>query len=234
MSIRFGTVLIGLLIAAEAGDLAAQGVVVDQGQFELRVGGAVVGTEDFVVRRAGLGSSDAVFANGTVAVDIGGAKQQLRSILRASPAEGAADQYQIEVTGEGALEVRVERERSGRRFVATIRSAAGAEDREFQALPGTRILELDVAHHYYFLRGIRAGGDAHVLEPRSRNQFSMVAGPYEDVELRLGPNRVPARKVAFTVSSDDVRTVWFDRQGRVLRVEIPSRRYVAERTDLVG
>lgn len=232
MTIRFGTALLGLLVTGGAADLAAQGVVVDQGQFELRVGGAVVGTEDFVVRRAGLGSNDAVFANGTVAIELGGGRQQLRSILRASPAAGAAEQYQIGVTGEGALELRIER--SGRRFVATIRSSAGAEDREFQALPETRILELDVAHHYYFLRGIRAGGDAHVLEPRSRNQFSLAAGPYQDEELALGPNRIPARRVSFTVGSDDIRTVWYDRQGRVLRVEIPARSYVAERTDLVG
>lgn len=232
MSIRFRTVLLGLLVAGGAAELTAQGVVVDQGKFELRVGGAVVGTEDFVVRRAGLGSNDAVFANGTVTLRVGGARQQLRSILRSSPAEGAAEQYQIGVTGEGALELRVER--SGRRFVATIRSEAGAEDREFQALPDTRILELDVAHHYYFLRGIRAGGDSHVLEPRSRNQFTLTAGPYEDESLSIGPNRIAARKVTFTVSEADVRTVWFDRQGRVLRVEVPSRSYVAQRTDLVG
>lgn len=232
MSIRFGTALLGLLVVGAAGDLTAQGVVVDQGTFEVRVGGAVVGTEDFVVRRAGLGSNDAVFANGTVSLRVGGAQQQLRSILRASPAEGAAEQYQIGVTGEGALELRVER--SGRRFVATIRSAAGAEDREFQALPDTHVVDLDIAHHYYFLRGIRAGGDAHVLEPRSRNQFSLTAGPYQDEDLSIGPNRITARKVSFTVAAEDVRTVWFDRQGRVLRVEIPARSYVAQRTDLVG
>lgn len=232
MTKRFGGALLGLILAVGASEASAQGVVVDQGQFELRVGGAVVGTEDFVVRRAGLGSNDAVFANGTVTLEVGGGRQQLRSILRASPAEGAAEQYQIGVTGEGALELRVER--SGRRFVATIRSAAGAEDREFQALPETRVLELDVAHHYYFLRGIRAGGDAHVLEPRSRNQFSLAAGPYQDERIPMGPNRIDARRVTFTVSEDDVRTVWFDRQGRVLRVEIPARSYVAQRTDLVG
>jgi len=30
------------------------------------------------------------------------------------------------------------------------------------------------------------------------------------------------------------RVVWFDRQGRVLRVDIPALQYVAERSDLVG
>jgi hypothetical protein len=54
------------------------------------------------------------------------------------------------------------------------------------------------------------------------------------VELRLGPNRVPALRVDFASDRDDDRVVWFDRQGRVLRVEIPSLRYVAERIDLVG
>jgi hypothetical protein len=54
-----------------------------------------------------------------------------------------------------------------------------------------------------------------------------------DEELRLGPNRVDARKVVFRDGEQEL-IVWFDRQGRVLRVEIPTLQYVAERQDLVG
>ena len=37
-------------------------------------------------------------------------------------------------------------------------------------------------------------------------------------------------RVARLVAEDDVRLVWFDDQGRVLRVEIPAQGFVAERT----
>jgi hypothetical protein len=211
---------------------AAQGIVVDQGQFQIWVGGAEAGTEDFVIRRAGLGSGDAVFANGTVRLAIGGGVQEMSPLLRATPPDGAADSYQITVSGEGAVQIHLAR--SGRRFVATLRSRAGDEDREFQARPDTRVLEMDVAHHYYFLRDVRPGREIHVLEPRSRRQLVLSAESRANEELKLGPNVVTARRMTFKSDGDDDRVVWFDRQGRVLRVEIPSRGYVAERTDLVG
>ena len=124
--------------------------------------------------------------------------------------------------------------RAGNRYVANIRSEIGSEDREFQARADTRLVELGVAHHYHFLSDAREGRDTHVLEPRSRRQVTLTAGPRIDEEILLGPNRVPARRVEFTPDQNDHRVVWYDRQGRVLRVEIPSLSYVAERTDLVG
>jgi len=215
-----------------ASPAASQGIVVDQGQFSVQVGGEEVGTEAFVIRRAGLGSGDAVFATGTITLTVGGATQELRPLLHAIPPEGSTERYQIAITGEGAADIRLAR--SGRRFVATIRSAAGDEDREFQARPDTRVLELDVAHHYYFLRDVLPNRELHVLEPRSRRQLSLSGSPRIDEELTLGPNVVSARRVTFRSDGSDDRVVWFDRQGRVLRVEVPSRNYVAIRTDLVG
>jgi hypothetical protein len=123
--------------------------------------------------------------------------------------------------------------RAGRRYRATISSEIGEEDREFQARSDTRVLEQGVAHHYFFLRNLREGGAAHVLEPRSRRQLTLVAGPRVDEEIQVGPNIVAARRVEFA-SGADRRIVWYDRQGRVLRLEIPATGYLAERTDLIG
>lgn len=212
----------------------AQGVVVDEGRFSVTVDGRVVGSEDFVVRRAGLASRDKVFANGTVAVEIGGAAQELSSILRADPTTGMTEQYEVQVRGTGGASIRVSRTGDDRRYVATVRSDEGSEDREFQARRDTRVLERDVAHHYYFLRDVRAERTAHVLEPRSRAQMTLTASVHESTELDLGGTIVTARRVTFSTGDGDDRTVWFDRQGRVLRVEVPSRRYVAQRTDIVG
>jgi hypothetical protein len=221
----------GILTLAAAPGAAAQGVVVDQGRFEITVNGADAGSEEFVIRRAGFGGGDALYANGVVART---APEQLeiRPLLRVQPLTGAAEEYQASVKGAEQTEIRLGR--AGRRYVATIRSEIGAEDREFQAQPDTRILELGVAHHYYFLRSEREGRAIAVLEPRSRRQLTLVAGAPTTEELRMGPNVVSARRVSFTDEGGGERIVWFDQQGRVLRVEIPSEAYVAERSDLVG
>ena len=126
--------------------------------------------------------------------------------------------------------------RSGpRRFVATIRSAAGAEDREFPGRPDSRILDLGIAHHHYFLRDLRVDRSAHVLVPRTRSQHTVTATGLSDEELRLGPNVIQTRRVDYVAGEGGHdRTVWYDRQGRVVRVAIPDLSWVAERTDLVG
>lgn len=219
-----------LPLAAPA--LSAQGVVVDEGTFAISIAGTAVGTETFVIRRPGVGRDDALFANGVVSLTLPDGRQETRPLLHAEPPDGIAVRYQVSANGPDAIEVQVAR--SGRRYLATIRSAAGAEDREFQAHPDTRILERAVAHHYYFLRDVRPERDVHTLEPRTRTQSVLTSGPSVQETLRLGPNEVQARRVAFMSDKGEERTVWYDRQGRVLKVEIPAIEYVAERTDLVG
>jgi hypothetical protein len=224
--------IVAMLSCVATPVLHAQGIVVDEGRFTLRLGGREVGSEEFVIRRAGLGRSDAVFARGTIRISVAAGVQEVRPLLQATAPEGAAASYEVSVTGPDAMEVRLTR--AGNRYVANIRSEIGSEDREFQARADTRLVELGVAHHYHFLGDAREGRDTHVLEPRSRRQVTLTAGPRIDEEILLGPNRVPARRVEFTSDQNDHRVVWYDRQGRVLRVEIPSLSYVAERTDLVG
>ncbi|MDX1494826.1 MAG: hypothetical protein R3253_12235 [Longimicrobiales bacterium] len=221
-----------LLAAASPPPAAGQGIVIDQGQFEIRIDGRVVGTEDFVVRRASLGQGAAFVANGTVTQSAPGRNSRISPLLRALPPDGQAESYQVDVTGDGAMELRLAR--SGRRYVATIRSDIGAEDRELQARPETRILDRDVAHHHYFLRDVRTERPIHVLEPRTRSQHTLTAVNRTDEELRVGPNTIQVRRVDFESQGGHDRTVWFDRQGRVVRVSIPALAWVAERTDLVG
>jgi hypothetical protein len=209
---------------------SAQGVVVDEGSFAVTIRGRSAGTEEFTIRRAGLGRDAAIFANGTVTLTRDGRRQVISPLLRATPPDGVVSQYQVGVVGVDALDLRLRL--AQRHYVAVIQSAAGEEQREFSAHPETRVLEVDVAHHYYFLRDVREGSTTPVLEPRLRGHAQLVAGAASDDELRLGETPVSTRRVQFS-SGEDRRVVWFDRVGRVLRVEIPGRGYVAERVDLV-
>lgn len=224
---------VGLLVAAALHaphSAAAQGIVVDQGRFAVSIGGTSAGTEDFSIRSAGLGREEAIFANATVALTRQGRPQEIRPLLRATPPAGVVSEYQVEVEGADALELGLRR--VGRRYVATVHSELGEEQREFPAEPNTRILEADVAHLYYFLRDASEGSVTPVVVPRVRARIELTAGPSTDEDLRLGSTVLPARRVEFS-SSEDRRIVWFDRLGRVLRVEIPATGYVAERTDVL-
>lgn len=211
--------------------LAAQSVLVDEGTFVLTVDGKPAGTETFQIRRSGLGNDAIVIAHGQVSLTEAEGKVELNPLLEANMPGGAATSYHLKVTGAQTSELSLKL--AGRRYVSLIRSKAGEEEREFLARPETHILEQGVAHQYYFLRNVQEGQATPVIEPRTRKQLQFTASASSDVQLQLGPNTVAARRVTFT-AGDDARTVWFDRQGRVLKVEIPSLGYVAERQDLVG
>jgi hypothetical protein len=212
-------------------------VVVDEGTFQIILNGRPAGTEEFTIRRAGLNRDDAIFATATVDLRRDGMSQQIRSLIRATPAdglpkcEGTEPCYQVDVEGPQALSLRLGL--SGRRYVARIVDSGGEEIREFPAASGTRILEADVAHLYYSLRDVAEGESIPMIAPRDRSRATLVAGTPTSEQIQLGPNLIDARRVEFA-AGEDRRIVWFDRLGRVLRVSVPGRGYLAERTDLVG
>jgi len=222
---------IALSALAQPGRSAAQSVVVDEGTFAVSLRGAPAGTEQFAIRRAGVGDDAIVIANAVIRLDRGAGPMELRPLLEVTPLDDASVNYQLKVSGSESSELSVRV--AGRRYVAHIRTDAGEEEREFLARPGTRIVEEGVAHHYYFLRGVREGSSTPVIEPRTRRQVQLTASAATEEEIALGATRVRARKLTLS-AGEDVRVVWFDAQGRVLRVEIPALGYVAERQDLVG
>jgi len=209
----------------------AQSVVVDEGSFALTLNGAPAGTERFTIRRAGVGDDAIVIANAVIQVDRGAGPTELRPLLEATPLDDASSNYQLKVSGAETAELSVRL--TGRRYVSRIQTESGEEEREFLARPGTRILEEGVAHQYYFLRTAREGARVPVIEPRTRRQLQLAVSAPSEEEVRVGSVRVQTRKVTFS-AGEDVRIVWFDGQGRVVRVEVPSTGYVAARQDLVG
>lgn len=225
------TLTFALSVVAFPGAGAAQSVVVDEGTFTVSLGGSRAGTEQFTIRRAGVGDEAIVIANAVIRLDRGAGPMELRPLLEVTPLDDASVNYQLKVSGSESSELSVRL--AGRRYVARIRTDAGEEEREFLARPGTRIVEEAVAHQYYFLRGVREGAATPVIEPRTRRQVQLTAAAPVEEEIQVGTVRVQARKLTLS-AGDDVRHVWFDAQGRVLRVEIPAQGYVAERQDLVG
>jgi hypothetical protein len=233
MKIRASVLCLVFSTASLALPLSARGQnsLVDGGTFALTIEGEPAGKEEFSIRRAGLGSNGRLFAQAVVSLTHQGGAETLRPLLEARPPEGSAVSYQIKISGDRRLDVQLFL--TGNRYDAVIRSDEGVEEREFSARPETRVIDRHVAHQYYFLHTLREGARAPVIDPTGRAQTTLTAGAWTQEEIRVAGSRVQARRVVFT-SEDDERTVWYDRQGRVLRVEVPALGFVAVRTDVVG
>jgi hypothetical protein len=68
--------------------------------------------------------------------------------------------------------------------------------------------------------------------PRASKQVSAQVTVGGSETVTVGGRSVAARRLTVEPAGEPARNVWVDSQGRVLRVEVPARRYVAERTSM--
>ena len=228
-NVRMGLGFTGL-IAVMAGALQAQTVTLDEGTYRLMVGGQEAGTETFSIRRNGGGDNAVIIATGKVVLDTARLGQQINADLQvAGPALRPAA-YQVKIEGQQAQQIagRV----AGGRFSARIVSSAGEMMREYLASEGAVVVDEGVAHHYYFLaqRIGTAGARVPMIFPRQSRQVTAQVSASNAVSLTIGGSAVKASRFAVTVAGEPERQVWVDEQGRVLRLEIPARNFIAERT----
>ncbi|MGD8360613.1 MAG: DUF6134 family protein [Gemmatimonadota bacterium] len=212
--------------------LFGQNVSVDEGAFRLTVNGEVVGREEFSIRRVGRGSEARLILRGTVDMDSPQGHRTLAPAMEATGAEMAVTAYQVKVTGSRASEIYVTL--SGRRYMAKVISARGEEVREFRAGPGSILLDRDVAHQYFLLLPFLDRSDAvslTVLSPVAGEQTRLTFRRIGEEEVRIGTQLIQGRHYRLEGGADS-GDVWFDEQGRVLKVTFPSRGYLAERESL--
>lgn len=212
---------------------SGQSVALDEGSFAITMEGRPAGTESFAIRRIGMGAESRVIAQGQVQVDLPGGTLSMEPILEASEALSLAG-YQNKVSGT-RQEVFTLAGTNDRRFQGRTVSPAGEQVQEYRAASGTILLEDMVAHHY-FLLGARLDGDSGtipVIVPGQGRQLQLQYTVTGTETLQLGGVPVEARRVRVEVGGQG-REVWFDVQGRVLRVEDAARSYRAERTSRPG
>jgi hypothetical protein len=218
----FGLTLLLPLVEPGA-ELLAQDVVLDEGRFALFLEGREVGSESFSIHRLGMGESARILATATVAFD----GTEMRPTLEARP-DFVVTAYQNEVSGarKGELSVVL----NGNRYVSRVSSADGEVQREYRAAPRTAVLEARVSHHYFFVaRFIDSGpGPVVALSPLDGTQARLEVVSSEAEPFQLGGERMDVRHVRLQ-DGGEMRDLWIDDQGRVLRVEIPSLRFRAER-----
>lgn len=217
---------VGLLLIAlsmSGPELRAQDVTLDEGRFALFLEGREVGVESFSIHRLGMGESARILATATVSMN----GLEMKPTLEARP-DFVVTAYQNEVSGsrQGELSVVL----NGSRYVSRMSSADGEVQREYRAAPRTAVLENRVSHHYFFVaRFIDSGtGPVVALSPFDGEQARLEVISSEAEPFQLGGEGVDARHVRLQ-GGGEIREVWIDDQGRVLRVEIPSVGFRAER-----
>jgi hypothetical protein len=226
-------VFTALAILVSGTHVTAQTVTLDEGTFRLTVSGQEVGSETFSVRQTGTGENAVIVANGRVALDSERGGQELSASLEVAGAALRPAAYQVNVQGGESQKIagRV----VGGRFTARIVSPAGEMMREYLASDGAVLIDEGVAHHYYFLAR-RLDNESTmriaVIVPRLSKQLTAEVTARGSEPIEIAGKSTQARHLVVTIPGSPERHVWTDAAGRVLRLEIPGRNYLAQRTSL--
>jgi hypothetical protein len=227
MRVGFGIGVLILLSSASA--VAAQTVTLDEGSFRVRVAGKEVGTETFTIRQSGAGEDARIVASGKTVVDGETGSRELEANLEIAGNTLRPAAYDVTVEGGDKFSGRF----SGRRVTARIISPAAENVREYLVSEGATIIEEPVAHQYYFLgRRVPGGGSrVPIVEPRANRQTWVDVTVEPAAPITVAGETVDAIRFRVTpADGGNERTFWTDDNGRILRLEIPARQLVVERT----
>lgn len=214
------------LAALSALPLAAQGA--DEGTFNVRIDGQLVGTEEFSIRQSGAGANQETIATGRIQLRLPSGTLTIAPRLRATGSGGDPVAYQVDVGGDSPRKI-IGTVGSGR-FSARISSPSGEQLREYVASTGAVVLDDGVAHHYSLLAQRSRGGQLPVLIPRENRQVVATVTSRGEQNVDIEGTSVRATQLVVQVAGAGERRVWVDANNRVLRVEIPERSYVAVRS----
>jgi hypothetical protein len=93
------------------------------------------------------------------------------------------------------------------------------------------VLDDDIFHQYYFLAQGGRSGPIAVVVPRRNVQLAMTVSERPADAIMVGGHSIPTRLLVLSEHGGDERNIWVDAQGRVLKVNIPSRGVTALRDD---
>ena len=230
MKLHTGMMML-LLGAAGVTPAQAQTANVDEGTFRILVSGREVGMETFSIRQNGSGSDAVIIAQGRVALDAGDGGTEVVANVQMSGAGLRPVAYDVELRGGDAQRIRGTI--SGRRASARTVAGGGQEQwKEYLVTDGAVLLDDGMAHHYYFIaqRFIAGASQTAVMIPRESRQVQTSISAAGSESISIGGSSAQARKLTVQPAGGDSRTVWIDGEGRILRVDIPSRNYSAVRT----
>ncbi len=219
------------LLAVSAGSSLAQDPsMIDQGRFEIRIGGAARGQESFAIRRQG----EEYMAVGRTSLEgqdlrVLSAEVGLRTDARYVPVRYEFRTLQRPTSTTIAV-------RTGNRIRVTTSNQEGERMTELMLDRELVLIQTGVAHHYWFLikrfgeASAGQGGTVDALAPDGVERSSIRLDEVTEVDLTLPDGRVrEARRYEMQIG-ETRHIVWVERTtGHVLRAEIPERVWVAIR-----
>lgn len=210
-----------------------QNVSVDQNAFQIYLNGDLVGREEFSIRQIGPRGQQRISLRGTVEMEAEAGHLSLAPAMEAHGETLGVSSYQIKVSGTETTDIFVRVAEN--RYLARIVSSSGEQLREFRAGPGSVLLDDGVVHHHHLLGSFLAEESSvslTVLIPRAGRQHRMTLSLVGEEEIRVGETLVPNARRYHLEGGEESRDIWFDDQGRILRLEIPSRSFLAERESM--
>jgi hypothetical protein len=210
-----------------------QNVSVDQNAFQIYLNGDLVGREEFSIRQIGPRGQQRISLRGTVEMEAEAGQLSLAPAMEAHGETLGVSSYQVKVSGTETTDIFVRVAEN--RYLARIVSSAGEQLREFRAGPGSVLLDEGVVHHHHLLASFleeESSVSLTVLIPRAGRQHRMTLSLVGEEEIRVGETLVPNARRYHLEGGEESRDIWFDDQGRILRLEIPSRGFLAERESM--
>jgi hypothetical protein len=210
-----------------------QNVAIDENSFRIYLEGEEKGRESFSIRQIGPAAQQQMILRGTVDLDLPEGQVTLAPAMEVRGPDFGVSDYQIKISGAETTDITVRV--SGNRFLERIVASSGERLREFRAGPGSILLDQGIVHHYYLLNPFLPETGAvslTVLIPRTTRQIRMTLSFVGEEEVRVGGLLVSDARRYHLEGGDHPRDIWIDTQGRVLRLEIPSLSFVAERENL--
>jgi hypothetical protein len=218
---------LALLTAAMAFTLprVPQLEIVDEGSFVLYLNGQRVGREQFAIKRNTGADGVTLIARSTIT--IGG--RRIESMIR-TDTSGQPLEVTIEDYVDGRLLARVKGEAVGLRFVQRISNGGGQSEKELRLARGTVVADSESVYQLYFLARAPRDARVHLLFPRRLSRDSAAITVRSDnQEVELGNGKVAARHLIVMDAAGSATDVWLDTKGRLLRVAVQSRGFVAVR-----
>lgn len=216
-----------LLIAALAlaGPRAPQIDRVDEGSFVLYSNGTRFGREQFSIKRSTGPDGVSLIAKSTITFDGRRIESMVRTDTSGQPLEFTIEEYR-----DGRLSSRVIGGTVGARFVQRTSVSGGQSEKELRLTKGTVMADSESVYQFYFVARTRGDSRVQLLFPRrlARDSVSITVRS-QNQEVELGNGRVPARHLIVMDAAGTATDVWLDAEGRLLRVAVQSRGFVAVR-----
>ncbi|MFN7456131.1 MAG: hypothetical protein ACK5U0_01945 [Gemmatimonas sp.] len=238
-ALRLVPALLGLLCAIPAAPAGAghagqpQSTRLDVGSFTISVGGQRTGREQFSVQRVVTNEG------GTIELRSESAVGDTRTAVRLeADSAGTPVRYSIEARRGTEQILRLGGQRVRGRFATLARSVTGEAAREYLLRPGAVVVEEDgIVQYALLVRGrMLAEGEGLTLPSltpvaNSQGAVRIVLEAAHDVVIIAGARR-DARRYRIVTAAGEVRLLWAEADGALLRVSIPARGVDALRDDV--